>query len=91
MTESDYVTIKNNHNTLQEIITINADLQTDLQTSMDESTELIKSTTIAITFTDHSDQLNDMVDHLILDVLPLLLPGVDPINNGRRETNRKTC
>ena len=57
MTESDYVTIKNNHNTLQQIITINADLQKDVQTSMDESNELIKSTAIAITFTNFSDFL----------------------------------
>ena len=77
MTESDYDTIKDNYNSLLKISDINTDLLNDVQTSTDESTELIKTTNEAITFTAHSDQLQDMVDHLILDILPVLLPGVN--------------
>ena len=79
MTESDYDTIKDNYNSLLKISDINTDLLNDVQTSMDESTELIKTTNEAITFTGHSDQLQDMVDHLILDILPVLLPSVNAI------------
>jgi hypothetical protein len=50
MTESDYDTIKNNYNSLLQINDINTDMLKDLQTSMDESKELIDKATEAIDF-----------------------------------------
>jgi hypothetical protein len=79
MTESDYDTIKNNYNRLLQINDINTDMLKDVQTSMDESKELIKKTVDeAIDFATFSDQPLDIYTHLTQYVLPVLLPGVDP-------------
>jgi hypothetical protein len=79
MTESDYDTIKNNYNRLLQINDINTDMLKDVQTSMDESKELIKKTVDeAIDFATFSDQPLDIYNHLTQYVLPVLLPGVDP-------------
>ena len=77
ITESDYDVIKNNWNRLIQIKDINTALLNDLNTSMDESTELIKNVKVAIDFTNHSDQVVDMYNLITKKVLPPLLPGVD--------------